>query len=402
VFCFFVKIIFIIDIFINLVKNNFMKFKTHPSVVKVKGFLNPSFQRFGSRKAPGQAPGTLQHTGIRRMAKVLMTVHDYSETQYDAIPITEIETSAPYLTDSTKTWIQVQGLHDIEQLKKVWDYFELHPLIQEDIVSITQRPKVEFYGDVVFIVLRMIAAGKRELDEGFRTEQISLVVGRNFVLSFQESDDPIFDPVIKRLALDNTRLRKLGIDYLAYALVDNVVDHYFAALDAIGETIESVEEVVIDSPKQENLQTIHGLRRDLIYFRKSVWSLRDGINSLLRDEMPLFSGEVKIFMRDVYDHVVQVIDSIENQREMVFSLYDMYMSSLSNRMNEVMKVLTIIATIFIPLTFIAGIYGMNFNPVAGKWSMPELNWAWGYPASLGVMVVVAFVMIFFFKRKDWL
>jgi magnesium transporter len=379
-----------------------MKFKTHPSVVKVKGFLNPSFQRFGSRKAPGQAPGTLQHTGIRRMAKVLMTVHDYSETQYDAIPITEIETSAPYLTDSTKTWIQVQGLHDIEQLKKVWDYFELHPLIQEDIVSITQRPKVEFYGDVVFIVLRMIAAGKRELDEGFRTEQISLVVGRNFVLSFQESDDPIFDPVIKRLALDNTRLRKLGIDYLAYALVDNVVDHYFAALDAIGETIESVEEVVIDSPKQENLQTIHGLRRDLIYFRKSVWSLRDGINSLLRDEMPLFSGEVKIFMRDVYDHVVQVIDSIENQREMVFSLYDMYMSSLSNRMNEVMKVLTIIATIFIPLTFIAGIYGMNFNPGAGKWSMPELNWAWGYPASLGVMVVVAFVMIFFFKRKDWL
>ncbi|MGQ1947028.1 magnesium/cobalt transporter CorA [Geofilum sp. OHC36d9] len=378
-----------------------MKFKVHPSVVKVKGFLNPSLQRLASRKAPGQAPGTLQHTGIRRMAKVLMTVHDYSETQYDAIPITEIETSAPYLTDSTKTWIQVQGLHDIEQLKKVWDYFELHPLIQEDIVSISQRPKVEFYGDVVFIVLRMIAAGKRELDEGFRTEQVSLVVGSNYVLSFQESDDPVFDPVIKRLALDNTRLRKLGVDYLAYALVDNVVDHYFTALDALGETIESVEEVVIDTPRQENLQTIHGLRRDLIYFRKSVWSLRDGINSLLRDEMPLFSGEVKIFMRDVYDHIVQVIDSIENQREMVFSLYDMYMSSLSNRMNEVMKVLTIIATIFIPLTFIAGIYGMNFNPEAGKWNMPELNWAWGYPASLGIMVIVAFVMVFFFKRKGW-
>lgn len=378
-----------------------MKFKVHPSVVKVTGFLNPSLQRLASRKAPGQAPGTLQHTGIRRMAKVLMTVHDYNETQYDAIPITEIETSAPYLTDSTKTWIQVQGLHDIEQLKKVWDYFELHPLIQEDIVSISQRPKVEFYGDVVFIVLRMIAAGKRELEEGFRTEQVSLVVGSNYVLSFQESDDPVFDPVIKRLALDNTRLRKLGVDYLAYALVDNVVDHYFTALDALGETIESVEEVVIDTPRQENLQTIHGLRRDLIYFRKSVWSLRDGINSLLRDEMPLFSGEVKIFMRDVYDHIVQVIDSIENQREMVFSLYDMYMSSLSNRMNEVMKVLTIIATIFIPLTFIAGIYGMNFNPEAGRWNMPELNWTWGYPASLGVMVIVAFIMVFFFKRKGW-
>lgn len=236
----------------------------------------------------------------------------------------------------------------------------------------------------------------------FKSEQISFVLGSNFILSFQESDEPIFEPVLKRLETTGTRLRRLGVDYLAYALLDNVVDHYFSALDQIGESIESIEELVITNPKPEHLQNIHSMRRDLIYFRKSVWSLRDGINSLLRDETPLISNEVKVFLRDVYDHVVQVIDSIENQREMVYSLYDMYMSALSNRMNEVMKVLTIIATIFIPLTFIAGIYGMNFNPEASRWNMPELSWPWGYPAVMVLMLILGLLMVVYFKKKRWL
>lgn len=379
-----------------------MKSKGKKSAKKFKSLFNATHQRKVRRKIPGQAPGTVQHTGSKKMEQISMVVHDYSESHYEVIPITEIESSASYLSDTSKTWIQVQGLHDIDQLKKVWDYFELHPLIQEDIVSISQRPKVEPYGDVVFVVLRMMAAADSGSKEGFRTEQISLVLGSNYVLSFQESSDPIFEPVIRRLALEKARIRNFGVDYLAYALIDNVVDHYFTALDLIGDNIEGLEELVIDRPKSEMLQNIHSMRRDLIFFRKSVWSLRDGINSLIRDDSPLISSDVKVFLRDVYDHIVQVIDSIENQREMVFSLYDMYMSSLSNRMNEVMKVLTIMSTIFIPLTFIAGIYGMNFNPAAGFMNMPELNWSWGYPFSLGLMVIVAIGMVFFFKRKGWL
>jgi len=196
-------------------------------------------------------------------------------------------------------------------------------------------------------------------------------------------------------------LRRHTIDFLTYALLDNLVDHYFTALDFVNETIEAIEERVLDQPDPSDLQSIHVLRRDLIFFRKSVWSLRDGINTLIRDESLLISPEVKIYLRDVYDHLVQVIDSLETQRELVFSLYDMYMSSLSSRMNEVMKVLTVISTLFIPLTFIVGVYGMNFNPATSVWNMPELNWAFGYPAAWGLMLVITVSMLCYFKRKGW-
>jgi magnesium transporter len=355
------------------------------------------------RKPPGQVPGTAIYTGEKRLEQVLMTVHDFDEDHYDSIPITKIEKSEPYLKNKSKTWIQVRGLHDIEKLQTVWQYFNLHPLVQEDIVSISQRPKVEHYSDHIFVVLRMIS--HKKTDDGtahIHTEQVSLVLGENYVLSFQETDEPVFDPILKRLELKTTRLRKLGPDFLAYALIDTIIDHYFHALDEIGENIEKVEELILDDPTQKHLHKIHAIRRDLIYFRKSVWSLRDGINSLIRDDIPLISQEVKVFLRDVYDHLVQVIDSIETNREMVFGLFDMYMSGLSNRMNEVMKVLTIIATIFIPLTFIAGIYGMNFDPEVSPWNMPELNWYFGYPFSLALMALLAGGMVFYFSKKRWL
>src|SRR5690554_1771166 len=327
------------------------------------------------RKAPGQAPGTIEHTGVQRMESVQLTVHDYSDQHCDQIAIRSIEKSAPYLDDRSKTWIQVQGLHDIAQLKDIWNYFELHPLMQEDIVSVGQRPKIESYPEHLFIVLRMIAA-PTQAGEDFRSEQVSLVPG--------------------------TRLRTLGTDYLAYALIDNVVDHYFLALDALNDKVERLEEEIMTQKQDDLLTEIHGLRRDLLYFRKSVWSLRDSMAQVLRDESTHISSEVKVFLRDVHDHVAQVIDNIENLRETVFSLYDMHMSTLSNRMNEVMKVLTIIATIFIPLTFIAGIYGMNFNPEAGRWNMPELNWPYGYPLAMGLMLIMALLMLLYFKRKKWL
>lgn len=354
------------------------------------------------RKPPGQKPGTAVYTGVQSLDEVKITVHDFDEKHYEIIPIKAIETSEPFLHSDSKTWIQIQGLHDVEKLRSVWDYFELHPLIQEDIVNMTQRPKIEHYPDMVFIVMRMITHKTKGNDSNeLETEQVSIVLGKNYVLSFQDTDAPVFDPIIKRLELENTRLRKLDADYLAYALVDTIVDHYYHALDLISETLENLEELVISDPNEKHLQKIHGMRRDLIFFRKSVWSLRDGFNSLIRDESPLISDEVKVFIRDVYDHLVQIIDNIETSREMVFGLYDMYMSGLSNRMNEVMKVLTIIATIFIPLTFIAGIYGMNFNPDASPWNLPELNWYYGYPAAWAVMLIVTAGMIVYFRRKGW-
>ncbi|NLW05354.1 MAG: magnesium/cobalt transporter CorA [Pseudomonadaceae bacterium] len=353
------------------------------------------------RKTPGQPPGTLLHTGEQKLDKMRMLVHDYDANRYDSFPIEAIDPNASYMRPSSKTWIQIQGLHDITQLRKVMDYFELHPLVQEDIVSINQRPKVEPYGDIVFVVGRMITARQQGEETELKSEQVSLVLGKNFVLSFQESDDPLFDPVIRRMLVANTRLRRHSIDFLTYALLDNLVDHYFTALDFVNETIEAMEERVIDKPDPIDLQSIHALRRDLIFFRKSVWSLRDGINSLIRDDSPLITPEIKVYLRDVYDHLVQVIDSVESQRELVFSLYDMYMSSLSSRMNEVMKVLTVISTLFIPLTFIVGVYGMNFNPETSAWNMPELNWAFGYPAAWGLMLTLVASMLYYFKRKDW-
>lgn len=355
------------------------------------------------RKLPGQAPGTLVHTGIRKLDEILLTVHDFDEEHFSSFPIKKIEKSEPYLNDESKTWIQVRGLHDIDKLQAIWEYFGLHPLVQEDIVNTAQRPKIEPYPNHVFFVIRMIThTSEEDNPSDLKTEQISIVLGKNYVLSFQESDDSVFDPVIKRLELEGTRLRKLGPDYLAYALIDTLVDHYYQALDLIGESIEALEEQIVRDPRDQQLQKIHSMRRDLIFFRKSVWSLRDGINSLIRDESPLINDEVKVFLRDVYDHVIQVIDSIEHSRELIYSLYDMYMSGLSHRMNEVMKVLTIIATIFIPLTFIAGIYGMNFNPDASPYSMPELNWYYGYPIFLGVMFIISILMVIFFRRKGWM
>lgn len=353
------------------------------------------------RKKPGQPPGFLQHTGEQKLEAMRMTVHDYDANRYDSFTIDALDPTAAYMRPSSKTWIQIQGLHDITQLRKVMDYFELHPLVQEDIVSINQRPKVEPYGEVIFVVGRMITARQEGDATELKSEQVSLVLGKNFVLSFQESDDPLFDPVIRRMLVANTRLRRHSIDFLTYALLDNLVDHYFTALDFINETIESMEERVLDQPDPSDLQSIHALRRDLIFFRKSVWSLRDGINSLIRDDSPLISPEIKVYLRDVYDHLVQVIDSVESQRELVFSLYDMYMSSLSSRMNEVMKVLTVISTLFIPLTFIVGVYGMNFNPETSVWNMPELNWAFGYPAAWGLMLIIVASMLYYFKRKGW-
>lgn len=345
-------------------------------------------------KKPGQSPGTLQFTGKKKLEKVLIHLWEYDENNLSEYDLTDIDDSKQYLESPSNTWINIYGLHDVERLKEIWNFFQLHPLMQEDIVNIHQRAKIEEYPEQMFFVIRMISIS--EDPEELKSEQVSVVIGSNYVLTFQEDTFPIFEPVLHRLKSASPRLRKNGPDYLAYALIDTIVDHYFKVLEQFGEEIEVLENEVLENFENSIPEKIHRLRRKLIFFRKAVWPLRDSLNSLLREESKFINEENKVYFRDVHDHTIQIIDGLENYRDMVIGLLDMYMSQVSNKMNEVMKVLTIIATIFIPLTFIAGIYGMNFE------YMPELKLPWAYPTLLILMLMTGVGMFYFFRRKKWL
>ena len=279
-------------------------------------------------------------------------------------------------------------------IEKIGNHFNIHPLILEDIVNTGQRPKMEDFIDYIFIVLKMLYYDEKENET--KAEQVSLILGSNFVISFQESEGDVFDTIRKRIRSDRGRIRRMGADYLAYALIDAIVDNYFIILEKLGEKIEDIEDELVTNPAPATLQAIHDLKREMIFLRKSVWPLREVVSRLERWESPLINKSLDIYLRDVYDHTIQVIDSIETFRDMLSGLFDIYLSSVSNRMNEIMKVLTIIATIAIPLTVITGIYGMNFQ------SMPELQWWWSYPIVLLVMLTLGILMIIYFRRKKWM
>jgi len=289
-------------------------------------------------------------------------------------------------------WINVNGISNVSEIKKIGDIFDLHHLVLDDIVSVKQRPKIEEYDNYLFCVLKMIYYKKQKL----RTEQISIVLGNGYVISFQEKEGDVFDDVRNRIGTEKSKIRKNGADYLMYSLMDSIIDNYFLVLENIGEKIEKIESVLLLRPSPDTLSQIYSLKRTLIYLRKSVWPLREVINKILRDENKLIKQETKIYYRDLYDHTIQVIDTIESYRDMSAGMLDIYLSSLSNKMNEVMKVLTIIATIFIPLTFLAGVYGMNFK------YMPELNNQFSYPIIWGIMILVAVIMVYYFRRKKWI
>jgi magnesium transporter len=346
-----------------------------------------------SRKS-GLPPGSLIHIGEKKTERTRITIIDYDERGFQEKEARTVEECFPFKETATVTWINIDGVHDSEVIGKIGGHFGLHPLILEDIMNTAQRPKMEDMGDHIFIVLRMISfEGKKK---GIQSEQVSLILGPNFVISFQEREGDVFDPVRERVRTGKGRLRKLGPDYLAYALIDSIVDNYFAVLEKLGEKVEFIEEELVKDPGRRTLQEIHVLKREMIYLRKSVWPLREVISRLERAESALIKGSTGIFLRDVYDHTIQVVDTVETYRDMLSGMLDMYLSSVSNRMNEVMKILTIIATIFIPLTFIAGIYGMNFR------YMPELDWRLGYFAVIGLMLAIGILMVIFFRRKKWL
>ena len=346
-----------------------------------------------SKKA-GLPPGTPVYIGEREAEEVRIHLIDYDEARFQEKEVTTIEECFPFKDTPTVTWINIDGIHRPEIIEAIGRHFNIHHLIVEDIVHTGQRPKMEDLEDYVFVVLKMLSYD--ETANEINAEQVSMILGPNFVISFQERTGDVFNPLRERLRNGKGRVRKKGSDYLAYCLMDAIIDNYFVILEKLGERIEDIQEVLLTNPTSATLHEIQKLRREMIFLRKSVWPLREVISGLERGESSLMSESTGIYFRDVYDHTIQVIDTIETLRDILSGMLDVYLSSVSNRMNEVMKVLTIIATIFIPLTFLAGIYGMNFK------YMPELEWRWGYFAVLLVMVVIVGGMLVYFKKKEWL
>ena len=345
-------------------------------------------------KKTGLSPGTAMFVGEQKTEQVKITAIDYDTDQIETTIVNTVEECFPYKDAPTMTWINVDGMHDAGIVERLGLHYGLHPLVIEDILNTRQRLKVDMFDDYLFFVLKM--PWFDETTEEINIEQVSIILGHNFVLTFQEQEGDVFEAVRTRLSANKGRLRTSGADYLAYALMDAVVDGYFAVLDYFGEEIEQLDDAIAEGPTPEILHTIHDLKRELIFFRKTASPLRNMMNELSHHESPLIQKSMSIYWRDLSDHVIQVIESSETFRDMMSGIHDVYLSSVSNKMNEIMQFLTIIGTIFIPLTFIAGIYGMNFQV------MPELAWRWGYFAVLGLMVVVGIGLLAYFKRRGWL
>jgi len=345
------------------------------------------------RKKAGEPPGVLSKNEDIVEEDVKINYIDYDKDSHQEKEIINIDECFKLKESPTVSWINVEGLSNIELIDQMGKIFEIHPLIQEDIVHTHQRPKIEEHEKTLYIVLKMLKYN--DTSQEIESEQISIVLGENYVITFQERQGDVFEPIRTRLKNELGRIRNMGADYLAYALIDIIVDNYFMILEKVSDRIEIIEEELVNQPSENTLQEIYALKNEMIFLRKSVWPLREVVNRLEKNEIQFITQSVKLYLRDVYDHTIQVIETVETIRDMLGGMLDIYLSSISNKMNEVMQVLTIIATIFIPLTFIAGIYGMNFE------YMPELGWRNGYFIVWFVMIAIAAYMVYFFKKKDW-
>jgi len=354
-----------------------------------------STRRAGRRAPVGAPPGTFRIDPHAPPTDI--SVMAYGPDTFTEREVRDLSMLPEFLGQSPVTWVNVNGLGDEPLLRRLQEIFGLHPLALADVVNVTQRAKVEAYGEHLFIVTRMST-----LSDRVETEQLSCFLGPNFVLTFQEHPGDCLDVVRDRIRNNVGRIRTAGPDYLVYALLDSVIDAYYPLLEQYGERLEKLEERVITDPREDSVYRIRRAKRDLLTLRRAVWPQREAVNTLMRDPLEKITDDTRLYLRDSYDHVIQLMDVVENHREMAAGLQDVYMSAVSNRMNEVMKVLTVIATIFIPLTFIAGIYGMNFDPDVSRLNMPELRWAWGYPVALAVMGLIAVIMVICFWRKGWL
>jgi magnesium transporter len=356
-----------------------------------------SFRRFSEKgkanETVGQAPGTLIYTGKKTQEKVHVELYSYDLNEIEIAADENFEQIKRNYKQGRVNWINVSGLHNVKLIEQIGIHFKLHPLLLEDVVHVDQRPKTEDFGEYLFFTIKVFHK-KSTQETDF--EHISFVLGEDFIICFQENPEDNFDLIRNRLKNSFGKIREKRADYLFYRFIDTIIDHYFIILDGIAERIELLEDEVMERPNNSTLQKLQLVRKELIYLRRSIYPLRESINSILKSETKLLNQETERFFTDVYDHTIQVIESMETYRELLSGIMDLYMNTASNRMNEIMKVLTIMSTIFIPLTFIAGIYGMNFE------HMPELKHQWAYPLALGLMVLIALFMLVYFKRKKWL
>ncbi|OBQ52845.1 magnesium/cobalt transporter CorA [Tamlana sp. s12] len=349
-----------------------------------------------SKKKLGQAPGSAIYTGERTKEKLFIEAFDYNTSHCIVKELNSVEESYNFKNSDSVTWVNLNGLNHVNAIESLGNHFNLHPLVVEDIVSISQRPKLDDYGEYLFVVLKMLYY-KDDDEENIISEQVSFVLGKNYVLTFQESEGDVFDAVRARIIAGRGRARSLGSDYLLYILVDAIVDHYFSVIELLGDKVEDFENAIFSgNVDDQTSKKIRDLKHEILRMRRSIFPLREILIKIDKNENPLIEKKTITFFRDIYDHLIQVSESIDIYREMASSLMDMYMTAISNKMNEVMKVLTIMASIFIPLTFIAGVYGMNFE------YMPELNYKYGYIVVWGVMIAMFLAMLYYFKRKKWL
>lgn len=347
---------------------------------------------------PDSIPGTLNLQPNALPSRI--TLIDYNDSQAIRVELENPIDCAAYLHTESVSWINVDGLGNEATWEQLSQAFNLHPIALEDIVNVPQRPKVVEYEEHLVLIYRMVTLD--ETSKKFVSEQISFVLGKHYLLTVQE--EPQYDclgGVRERIRSKKGMIRQKGVDYLFYSLIDAIIDGFFPVMEVYGELVQSLQNEVVTRPTRQSLAKIHQLEQDLLILRRAVWPQRDAINSLLRDGNELISDEVRVFLRDCYDHIIQILDMVETYRDLASNLTDIYLSSVSNRMNEIMKTLTVISSIFIPLTFIVGVYGMNFNPDKSPFNMPELNWYWGYPVTWAVMLTVGAGMIFFFWRKGW-
>ncbi len=352
------------------------------------------FHSSRAHERAGQPPGTPFFIGSRKMEKVSLSYIRFNENLHEEKDISTPEECADLCRSEDVVWINVDGIHDTETIAGIGELFNIHPLTIEDIVNTMQRPKFEDFGSYLFIVLKMLSY--QDVKTGMQTEQVCMILGDNFVITFQERPGDVFDIVRERIRGGRGFIRRAGADYLAYALIDSVVDSYFMILETIGDQIEHLEDQVIIDPKPDTVSMIHGFKRAMLFMRRTVWPLREEIALLEKSGSELVKDSTSVFLRNLYDHTIQVIDTVETYRDIISGMHDTYLSSVSNRMNQVMKVLTIIATIFIPLTFITGVYGMNFR------YMPELYWKYSYYIAIGLMLMISLAMIAYFKKKKWI
>lgn len=345
-------------------------------------------------KKVGLPPGSLVHIGEVHETEARITIIDYNKDTIEEQTVESIEQILQCREKDTVTWVNIEGLGNIELVGAIGELFNIHPLVLEDILNTHQRPKIEEYDDYLYCVLKGIALAEGEFKIEY--EQISILILHDFVFTFKEKQDEIFEPVRRRLRSSKGHFRSQGADYLAYVILDTIVDSYFALQDSLDEIVDSIEEELLIEPGTETLVNIQAVKRELIYIRKSISPLRELLNAILRSESPLIERKTLIYFRDISDHVLRISEAIESTRDMVAGLLDIYITSISNRMNEIMKVLTVFASIFIPLTFIAGIYGMNFE------YMPELKWKWAYPVLWLAFIIIPAVLLVYFKKKKWL